>query len=76
MSRCRRNSWRLRSENKRERPLRDKLSRDVLTFSLRKTVFRFDAVELFEHGFRTQPQEEERGDGAHQIDRNAGDIVA
>ena len=41
-----------------------------------QAVFDFDAVELFEHGFGNQPQEEKRGNGAHQIDRKAGDVVA
>lgn len=41
-----------------------------------QAVFGLDPVELFEHGFGNQPQEEKRGNGAHQIDRKAGDVVA
>ena len=33
-----------------------------------KTVFDLDAVELFEHRLRTEPEEEERADGADQVD--------
>ena len=33
-----------------------------------QAVFDFDAVELFEHRLRTEPEEEERADGADQVD--------
>ena len=41
-----------------------------------QAVFGLDPVELFEHGFGNQPQEEKRGNGAHQIDRKAGNVIA
>lgn len=41
-----------------------------------KAVFGFDVVELFEHRLRAEPEEKERGGGADEIDRDAGQIIA
>ena len=40
----------------------------VKTQLLHDAVFHLDAIELFEHRLRTEPEEEERADGADQVD--------
>ena len=41
-----------------------------------QAVFCLDPVQLFQHRLCAEPEEDERGDRAHQIDRNAGDVIA
>ena len=44
--------------------------------SVHQSVFNFDPVQLFQHRLRAEPEEDERGGRAHQIDRDAGDVIA
>ena len=43
--------------------------------SVHQPVFNFDPVQLFQHRLRAEPEEDERGNRAHQIDRDAGDVI-
>ena len=43
---------------------------------LRKSIFCFDAVELFKHRLCAKPEEHERCHCANEIDRNAGEVIA
>lgn len=43
--------------------------------SVHQPVFNFDPVQLFQHRLRAEPEEDERGNRTHQIDRDAGDVI-
>ena len=43
---------------------------------LRQAVFGLDPVKFLQHRLRAQPEEEKRGNGADEIDRKAGNVIA